>query len=87
MPSHKQKVEKQIWQRVRGFLSVPPAQEDMAGYMATRRKVEKLADNPDFIREAQRHFENFGDFLLNYDLNVADIAFVLDMDLTIRRKK
>lgn len=91
MPSRKQKVARQIWCRVRGFINVPPAQDDMAGYMAARRKVEKLAENPEFVGEARRQFKNFGDFLLHYDLNVADFAMVMDMDMSDfikpRRKK
>jgi hypothetical protein len=90
VPSQKQKTERAVWKRIHGFLEVPPAQEDPARYMAVRRQVEKMAGNPEFIRDAKKEFANFRDFLVNYDLNVADLDLwdnLLNMEMTFRRRK
>ena len=75
MPSQKQKAERAIWKRVRGFLDVPPAQEKQAEYKAIKRQVEKVATDIEFIRGFEKHQASFTEFLKTYDLNVADLNF------------
>lgn len=91
MPNQRQKAERIIWKQVKGTLDVPSAQDNMAEYRAMKRKIEKLSQNPEFVKGFLEKRMGVAEFLQGFNLNVASLDFfdhyIFETNIYIRKPK
>jgi hypothetical protein len=87
--SDKRKVEREVFSVSLAFLDIPPTStpEGIRLYRINQRKIEKIVQNQQFVKEFTNQYNGFADFLQKYDLNTRDLQKFLGTDMRLLVKR